>query len=271
MQKDIHFYTTYALAIKCGLPAPVAAQIAWADQYTDEMTETDLYGIQTQSAMLGNWADRQIQLSVLLPFHFVPGDDGDRPWMVTADSVRVRQLVSAAIVNKCPFQLGIALHALQDSFSHQNFSGWQEKANACWPWYYLSSGLPNVGHAELGPVPDIVSSVWTDPRTNERIDNKKRALQAAWSTYQSLLRYKYNTVVKQGDIPLELSAAFVEIFNTPSYDERKERMQELLTDEQRVRYSRIKSGYVDEFGDKFITAASQHLAAAVGTFFEANR
>ena len=46
MQKDVHFYVTYALAKKAGLPAGDAEGLAWADQYTDDLTESDLHGIQ---------------------------------------------------------------------------------------------------------------------------------------------------------------------------------------------------------------------------------
>jgi hypothetical protein len=81
-------YVTYALAREAGLPAEDAEKLAWADQYTDDLTEPDLHGIQTQCATVGNWADRQVQLSVLVPFHFVPGADATHPWMTTAGSDR---------------------------------------------------------------------------------------------------------------------------------------------------------------------------------------
>jgi len=58
MQKDVHFYLTYLLAVKVGVEDEEAEKIAWADQYTDDLTEADLYGIQTQSAILGNWTGR---------------------------------------------------------------------------------------------------------------------------------------------------------------------------------------------------------------------
>jgi hypothetical protein len=57
--------------------------IAWADQYTDDLTKADLHGIQTQSDVVGNWADTQVQMSVLVPFHFIPGNDDNYPWMTT--------------------------------------------------------------------------------------------------------------------------------------------------------------------------------------------
>jgi hypothetical protein len=173
MQKDVHFYLTYLLAVRAGLSQKSAKLIAWADQHTDDLTEAELHGIQTQSAVLGNWHQRQVQLSVLVPFHFIPGDAPDHPWVTTSDSGHARTLVMDA--SEDLLQLGIALHAHQDTFSHQGFSGWQEDINACFPWYFIESALPNVGHAEMRVVPDVVNYVWTDPRTGERIDNKKRA------------------------------------------------------------------------------------------------
>jgi hypothetical protein len=53
MQKDVHFYVTYALAKKAGLAAESAETLAWANQYTDDLTQPDLHGIQTQSAIAG--------------------------------------------------------------------------------------------------------------------------------------------------------------------------------------------------------------------------
>jgi hypothetical protein len=40
---------------QAGLPAADAEKLAWADQYTDDLTEPDLHGIQTQSAIAGRW------------------------------------------------------------------------------------------------------------------------------------------------------------------------------------------------------------------------
>ena len=73
MQKDIHFYLTYLLCVRVGVSRKNAEKIAWANQYTDELTESKVYGIQTQSDEFGNWKDEQIQHSVLVPFHFIPG------------------------------------------------------------------------------------------------------------------------------------------------------------------------------------------------------
>lgn len=183
MQKDFHFYVTYALAKKAGLSDTVSRVIAWADQFTDGLTDTGSYEIQTQCKKLDNWGDKQIQFTVLIPFHFLPGDDAEWAWKTTENSSRANELVAAAIRSGDPRRMGIALHVLQDTFSHQDFSGWSEDGNSCYKWYYLKSSLPNIGHAEMMAVPDIVNRRWTDPRTNVEIRNWERARRAAPATH----------------------------------------------------------------------------------------
>ncbi len=73
MQKDIHFYLTYALGRKLGMSPEEIETVAWADQFTDELTQPGLHGLQTQTSTLGNWAERQIQATVIMPFHFNTG------------------------------------------------------------------------------------------------------------------------------------------------------------------------------------------------------
>ena len=98
MQKDFHFYVTYALAIKAGYSAGNAATIAWANEYTDRQKDEDIYEIQTQCPKLDRWDDPQIQLTVLVPFHFMPGDDEEWPWKTMENSPRMQELVEA----RCP-------------------------------------------------------------------------------------------------------------------------------------------------------------------------
>jgi hypothetical protein len=249
MQKDIHFNLTYALSRKVGICTKDAKIIAWADQFTDEMTKAGLYGIQTQSAILGNWGDDQIQLSVLVPFHFVPGEKG---WIVTPNNERARALVAEA---KNVFELGIALHALQDTFSHQGFSGWEEKANACFPWWYLKSGLPNIGHAEMGVTPDVVNNIWTDPRTGEVIDNKKRAHACAAATFGVLAGYGRKKVNwPRIDIRLE------DMFRM-KYDDRKKALMKMAGDSTRFK----KLNFHKKYRQDFIKAARKQLSMVMKT------
>ena len=262
MQKDFHFYLTYVLSRKVGISVKDAEKIAWANQYTDDLTEADLHGIQTQSAILGNWADRQIQLSVLVPFHFIPGADPKHPWMTTRNNFRAKHLVETALSDI--FHLGIALHGLQDTFSHEKFSGWQEDFNACYPWYYIESHIiPNVGHAEMRATPDIVNCVWTDPRDGSRIDNKERARKAARATYDFLVKfYKPKIpVTTWKDLEKELKR----IFRLKSYDQRKHELRE-LSGNTRIRYKNVNKRLAQAHKSDFVRAASKHLADVVESF-----
>lgn len=247
MQKDIHFYTTYALARKAGVSKEDSLHIAWADQFTDDCTEAGLYGIQTQSRILGNWTDKQIQHTVLVPFHFVPGD---YTWVVRPFSKRIREITAQALNN--PFQLGIALHTLQDTFSHQGFTGWQEKENACYPFWYLQSTIPNIGHAEMGLLPDITNAKWTDPRTGKTIQNNARALLCAEWTYKFLMG--------GGDVELtiwaDLAISLAQIFREKNYDNRKSALRRLAGEDDSFRYSALGHKWIGDF----VSAARKHLS-----------
>jgi hypothetical protein len=261
MQKDVHFYLTYALAMKVGVPAKDAEIIAWADQYTDDLTVADLHGIQTQSDIVGNWADRQVQFSVLVPFHFIPGSDEKHPWMTVRNNWRARRLVAAS--SKDLFQLGIALHGLQDTFSHETFSGWQEKLNSCFPWYYIESGLPNVGHAEMRVIPDVVNYVWTDPRNGKRVDNKKRAMSAAKATYDYLTKY----FAPNNDPTLwqQLQGKLREFFQLESYDKRVDELCALSGNGQ-IDFKKVNEQFEKKHKADFIQAARNHLALTMRLF-----
>jgi len=262
MQKDVHFYLTYALSRKVGIPDNDAQKIAWADQYTDDLTEADLHGIQTQSAVVGNWGDRQIQFSVLVPFHFIPGNDTTHPWMTTRNNSWARRLVNVAY-KKNLFQLGIAIHGLQDTFSHENFSGWREKLNSCFPWYYVESSIPNVGHAEMRVIPDVVNYIWTNPRDGRRIDNKKRAMSAAKTSYDFLVKFfnpGIDSVVWQN-----LQKELKQILRLESYDKRIDNLC-VLSGNAQIHYKEVNERFEKNHKSDFIQAARDHLGEAMKLF-----
>lgn len=261
MQKDVHFYLTYALARKLKIKNADAEKIAWADQYTDDLTEADLHGIQTQSDITGNWGDRQVQMSVLVPYHFVPGDDSTHPWMTTPNSKRAMQLVKAA--ENDLLQLGIALHALQDTFSHQGFSGWRESLNSCFPWYYVESTIPNVGHAEMRVVPDVVNYVWTDPRSGNRITNQKRALSAAKETLGSLGNIAPSNESQK--VWKTLSSELRDIFKIDDYNQRVTAIC-TLSGNNKIDYKDVNNRLGKKLKAQFVSAATNHLAYAISLF-----
>jgi hypothetical protein len=255
MQKDVHFYLTYTLCMKIGIPSDDAEKIAWANQYTDDLTKADLHGIQTQSDIVGNWGERQVQLSVLVPFHFIPGSDSNHPWMTTRDNYRARRLVNVASKNL--FQLGIALHGLQDTFSHERFSGWQEDFNSCFPWYYVQSTIPNVGPAELRVIPDVVNYVWTDPRNGKRIDNKARTMSATKTTYDFLTKF-FNPNIDP-TVWQKLTQELKRISAIDSYDQRIDNLC-VLSGHSQIHYDQVNRKLEEHHKSDFVQAASNHLA-----------
>ncbi len=265
MQKDFHFYVTYALAMKAGYSASNAATIAWANEYTDRQKDEDIYEIQTQCPKLDRWDDPQIQLTVLVPFHFMPGDDEEWPWKTTEDSPRMQELVKAAEESQDLCRLGITLHALQDTFSHQGFSGWMEKRNSCYPWYYLNPKglLPNVGHTEMMAMPDMVDRVWHDPRTNKKIDNRKRALAAAGATFKSLVSARGDGA--SATTWTSLKQKLRDIFKLEDYDTRKDELRE-FSGNPHIDYAKTDKKIGKRKKAAFVSAASAHLSATVRTF-----
>jgi len=241
MQKDFHFYVTYFLARKAGIPD--ARKIAWSNQYTDDLTAADLHGLQTQCKPLGNWSDKQIQISVLVPFHFIPGKE----WVVTPNNSLARSCVEQA---ETPFGLGIALHALQDTFSHQGWTGFEEERNACDKFWYptLERLIPNIGHADMRATPDVIDRIWTDPRTGKLIVNKERALECAKVTYSFLREEKSPSWLK-------VMKELIPVFSLKKYDDRKDALRKLAGG---PRYSKLT--YEKNYKNDFISAARKHLA-----------
>jgi hypothetical protein len=260
MQKDVHFYLTYAMARSAGIRPQAAKEIAWANQYTDDLKEAELYGIQTQ-CNVGNWGNRQIQLSVLVPFHFIPGGKPTSkwPWEVTENNVRARALVEASMtrdrkLRRCA--MGIALHGLQDTFSHQGFSGWREPGNSCGTWYLL----PNVGHADAGHDPDVAHLTWKDPRTGKHIRNYWRVMRAAHATFSALARYNGFAEIDSEWPGLKKKVA--KVFKVKDDKKRRQQLAKLAGN-PRMRYSTIKGATENRCGPLFVRAAAEHLSDAM--------
>lgn len=230
MQKDFHYYLIFALAKDAGYADKQCETIAYASQYVDDCNEhqqieykekhgskeekkyTDFdnhvhvnrqifRSIITQTASLKTFTD-ELQSYVLIPFHFIPGDDkrGDarkdgkvnRYSTIPANrSVIAQKILDEALGSDDLYRIGIALHAVVDTWSHQNFSGMHDDWNSVYPWYSPYSIAPNIGHAEVSQQPDTISDEWTDKRKkkNRKIRNRKRALEAAKFVYQKLLKH----------------------------------------------------------------------------------
>jgi hypothetical protein len=176
MEKDFHFYVTYALANKAGFSDDDSHIIAYSSQYLDDNNESQYprkggppqfpFGIKanggffrpimTQSMSVKSLV-YEIQKFVYVPFHFLPGDTNQpingqhSRYSTTPDSPNARNLLRAALATNNPYRVGIAVHTFSDTWSHQNFTGYEEDWNSVFHWRNPFRALaPNIGHADVG-------------------------------------------------------------------------------------------------------------------------
>ncbi|MBW2095557.1 MAG: hypothetical protein JRI80_11770 [Deltaproteobacteria bacterium] len=244
MEKDFHYYVTYALAKKAGFSHEDSHIIAYASQYVDDNNESQypredsppqfpsaiqtedgfFRPIMTQSMSVKSLV-YEIQKFVYVPFHFIPGDNNQpidghsNKYSTTPDSQNARSLLRAALATGNLYRIGIALHTYADTWSHQNFTGYEEDWNSVFSWRNPFRALaPNIGHADVGHLPDEISSTWNDYRFDKpyrKRENRRIAFEACKRIFQELRRAQngetYWTAVKSD---------FRKIINAEDYDER---------------------------------------------------
>ncbi len=252
MEKDFHFYVTYALANKAGFSEADSSIIAYASQYVDDNNESQYSGkhgppqfpfgievkdglfrpIMTQSMSVKSLV-YEIQKFVYVPFHFLPGDDnqpiggGYNRYSTTPDSVNARNLLRRALATGNLYRIGIALHTYSDTWSHQNFTGYEEDWNSVFHWRNPFRALvPNIGHADVGHLPDEISAVWNDYRFDKpyrRRKNREIALGACKRIFQELRK------ARKGDAYwTHVEKDFRKIINSEDYDARIKGVREYL-------------------------------------------
>lgn len=276
MQKDMHYYMTGYLCFKAGVPADQAQEIAWASQRVDEQTDRNfgLHGFQTQCALMpqGNWKDRTIQRHILGAFHFIPRDQQlpeGNPWVVTANSANSRELLRCARISGNPMQLGIALHAYMDTWSHQGFTALCHKHNSCFAWDNLvATIIPSIGHADMVRTPDIADAVWVDPRDNAKtwIENYGRFMEACRWSFLSLQEWAGTHEPERDDWGF-MSSEVSHILTRSGYEQRKQAILGGLPKDFLPRYSDLHtmfwSGNKKKKQSEFNRAAQGHLAVAL--------
>lgn len=218
MQKDFHYYCIAVLAKAAGFEKGDALVVAYASQYVDDSTESepiqvgDLFFDPVRTAHIGLRATEwSTQKRVYIPFHFIPPNPIRSPGdtFVTGPSspFALRILKEACEEQADPRRLcriGVALHTLADTWSHQGFSGREHKENDVesihcregTTWRHLRGEniyldfLPQIGHAEAGYFPDQSFLTWkyTRKSTNEVVerDNTNEFLTAAETIYHRL-------------------------------------------------------------------------------------
>ncbi len=247
MEKDFHYFIIYSIAKITQFKH--ADIIAYSSQFVDDNNEGQFdidgeislfpekikanggyyYPIMTQS-LSPKSLNPYVQKYVYVPFHFLPGDNtvtinGKKNKLnTTPNSTNSKILLQNALDSGNPYQIGIALHTYADTWSHQNFTGMQEGWNSVYPWYNVfKSIVPNIGHAEAGHSPDIISETWTDNRTKEKIVNRARALEAVGETYKALRK-----ITNKGPMWGAIKPEFRNVINADDYDDRKQKINKLL-------------------------------------------
>lgn len=304
MEKDFHYYLTYSLAKMTEQDHPDV--IAYACQFVDDNNEGSFsidgesnrfpekietgggnyYPIMTQSLSPKSF-DLYVQKYVYVPFHFLPGNndvviDGKKnPLSTTPNSKNAQSLLHGALKSNdalTPYRIGIALHTFADTWSHQNFTGIHENWNSVYPWYNVFKSLaPNIGHAEAGHAPDVISDAWTDHRLGQQINNRARALEATGEMYKIL---RQNS--KKGPTWGDAKKDYRQIINTSGYNERIQAISDFLADNHKgpvPGYSKdewidaavdrkgedlvMKSNYTDTDWHRFHQAAKTQFAYAL--------
>ncbi len=249
MEKDFHYNLVYSMAKMTGYEK--ADIIAYASQFVDDNNE-GIFSIDGQKAIFpqkiranGGYyypimtqslspksLDLYVQKYVYVPFHFLPGDNnveinGKRNKLsTTPNSENAKALLRVALKSANPYRIGIALHTFADTWSHQNFTGLHEDWNSVYPWYNVFKSLaPNIGHAEAGHAPDVMSDTWTDHRMGEKINNQVRAIEATGEIYKAL-RNNSGSGPKWTDV----KKSYKRIIDALNYDKRSAEINDFLID-----------------------------------------
>ncbi len=146
MQKDMHYYGTYAMARAAGLTPQASETIATCAQFVDDnAASTELkFGngawIESLATAHHTFDRHNLDLSdqrrVWVPFHFLPGNQGDT-WTerlkCRMNSPIAREMVkhhlSLSDKSYSAELIGIAAHVYADTFAHYGFSGISSRGN----------------------------------------------------------------------------------------------------------------------------------------------
>ncbi len=220
VQEDFHYYAVMVLAHVAGFPPEQAKIIAYSSQFVDDSTDSGQVNVgeylydTVRTAHLGlqvfTW---NVHKKIYFPFHFVPSlqwTGEHSPYATVADCALARLAVERAVATRGEerlHQLGVALHAYADTWSHEGFSGRRHVENDVralrryvdGQWRRCRRALDvlldlfraRVGHLQAYAYPDIPHERWRYVnylgRTRER-DNRLSFLQAARQVFGWLCR-----------------------------------------------------------------------------------
>lgn len=217
MDSEFHYYITGIIAHRAGFSIEEATTIAYAAQLVDD--NTIIYEIEGYSNYISQTTNilkpKKTLMRIYSIFHFIPGDpmaesarrkDGKMHILnVTPNSDLAQDLMYRAFkspIEKRLHRIGVASHAYADTWSHQNFVGFDDTFNS-----FDFNPTPNVGHADALLHPDRVNKEWTDNRlVKHGVKNNDRFILAAKNLF-----YKYTEYLGSGALwdPLEKQLLYI--------------------------------------------------------------
>ncbi|WP_031481817.1 DUF6765 family protein [Maridesulfovibrio frigidus] len=146
MQKDMHYYGTYVMARAAGITQKRAQIIASAAQFVDDNATKKSVNFEDGGALHSRASahhamniknlDRDDQRFIWVPFHFLPGNEGEsftEKLVCTKNSDLAKEMTrNHREQHKEDFSdelMGVAAHVYADTFSHYGFSGVSSELN----------------------------------------------------------------------------------------------------------------------------------------------
>jgi hypothetical protein len=212
MNIEFHYHITYLLSLKAGFNQEFAYKIAYSSQFVDdnnkllEVVDSGMNLVYCSlPTALGSIFPSTKRDIILQSFHFLPGNNPNKPMVTTANSKLANDLLDYALSKSDPYLIGISSHAFADTWAHQNFSGANSDINSL-----NNPFIPNIGHADAQDEPDILDAPWHDIRLdgNKMVKNSERFLDAARHLYESFYKASHGVSAKDDDLLVSLEKIF---------------------------------------------------------------
>ena len=247
MEKDFHYYTIYQLSTLAGFSKTDAYTIAYASQYVDDSTESepirpfkDQYFDTARTAHYNlegfTW---NVQKKIYMPFHFLPSmirwESPAKFIYITQPAFGTKTELATRLVEDVLtetnkrfrlIRLGVALHAVADTFSHFGFSGRQHNENDVgkiwfkdkqkWDARFFETHadlfVPRIGHLEAFKFPDQPWRLW---RYEDNNGNHIPRNNTDWCLKGAAQIYQFLAIAKSpADPPKNLAHDFPEDYKT---------------------------------------------------------
>lgn len=274
MQIDGHHGMTYVLARMSGFNHGDADKIAYAAQYVDDATNSGLIkfdngAMYSRASSAHGVLDFKSHLDghenhlVWVPFHFLPGNDGEdagdntkasfiEKLVCRPDSHTAREMIDYCLKGHdkgyALHRLGITMHVYADTFAHKGFAGIIHDVNKIEDLEMenedmgffdkvaskgASSGFP-MGHGAALECPDKPYLRWSYVNgLGKKIErnNLDDFMSAAQAMLDQLIRYRFESGMGEQSKELAENAKFnlnrikinLETFTDPNGEERHKR------------------------------------------------